>query len=129
MFRGQQKISFTTSKSKQSMISELENAFLDLGGTMIEESGKITISPSNEFTSFAHDSIIEGYFRQNDKTVNITINYESKLNIVGWITLGIGFFIYLFGILILILPYNGKKKLEKKIQTILQEVKFDLGEV
>jgi hypothetical protein len=129
MFKGQQSISFTTKLSKEKTLSEIENSLTVLGNPMIIDVGRFTISPSNNFNGFAHETVFEGTLSNRDGKVNITLNYECKLNVLGWIILAIGFFAYFLGCLILLFPYNAKKDTEKKVKTVLQEIKFQIGDV
>lgn len=129
MFNGTADIFIKTEKSKDEVISLIQENLEIIGETEISDNGQISIN-AKRFSSFAHESTIEGSVKEKDGKYTIIIDYAPKINTVGWIVAigGVclaGFGILLTGGIVVAFVLINKNEIKKKIEKALDTIKYE----
>jgi hypothetical protein len=98
---------------------------MQIGGASISDRGMFTINASR-YNGFSHDSEITGTVRERDGKYSIQLDWEAKpkwaLVIIAAIcTSGLG-------LLLLLFPYMASTDMQKKINTVMENLRFDFKE-
>ncbi len=124
MFKGNSSVSFKCSKSREEVISVVEEQLEILGNISVSSSGGFNIT-GTRFTGFSYETIIDGKVSERDGRFSINIDFQAKPTIVGWL---IAICFFPLGLAILILPNNAKGDIQRKADQALFEVKSILDE-
>lgn len=124
MFSGNVSISFKCSKSMQDVIKVVEEELETLGLPMVSSSGGITINGSR-FNGFSYDPSIEGRISNRDGKFSITLDFQAKPSVIGWV---IAVCLFPIGLAVFILPNNAKSEIQRKADHALAEIKSILDE-
>jgi hypothetical protein len=124
MFKGNSSVSFKCSKSREEVISVVEEQLEILGNISVSSSGGFNIT-GTRFAGFSYETIIDGKVSERDGRFSINIDFQAKPTIVGWL---IAICFFPLGLAILILPNNAKGDIQRKADQALFEVKSILDE-
>jgi hypothetical protein len=125
MFKGEDSITFTSSKPFEQVSDQVEEAFRELGKVTISKKGGINIEPKSKYKTTFADSVIEGSLEQSKKTptqFSLTLSYNVSPSVICWIVAVIGSITVCVGCLILLVPYKLKGELQKDVLKILSSV-------
>lgn len=116
MFKGTQNLAFKTEIPQAKVFEIIEEELRILGSVNVSNVGMIQIN-SSKFNGFAYETNIEGLINVKEDRYTIQLDYESKLNTVGWLILICLFWLYGLGLLVLIFPGMAKGEIAKKIKS------------
>jgi len=124
MFKGNSRISFASTKSieeiHETILEELEN----LGNSSISSSGNINIA-NTRYTGFGFTSNIIGRVSERNNKYSLDLDFECKPEPFSWF---IAICFFPLGAAIMILPYNAKSEVQRKLDQTLTEIKKILEE-
>ena len=113
MFSGEERIRIPLAGiDNNALIRGVVDCFSTLGEVEISKSGSFEIA-GKKFASFTHKVDIDGSIRKKDDKAAIEVNYRIQPQIITWI---ICICFFPFGLAILLLPYNAKMDLERRVE-------------
>jgi len=123
MFKGSNNVSFKTDKPKEKVMEMIQDSIESVGSVDISDSGMIKIN-ATKYGGFGHESSIEGTIREREGKYSVQIDFQSKLNTVGWIIFicTIGGFI---GLLMFLFPILAKNEMTAKIDSAFSNIRMD----
>ena len=121
MFSGSSDIAFQSTQSPQQVFAQIEECLESLGRVSMDESGSFEIGGA-KFDGFGYKSTIDGSVRSKEGRYMVNVDWSVKPEILGWLIV-ICFFP--IGLLVLLLPYNAKSEIERKVERALSSLKFE----
>lgn len=124
MFKGNSSVSFKSSKTKEEVISIVEEQLETMGNVSVTSSGSISVTGS-KFSGFGYDTNIDGRVSERNGRFSINLDFEAKPSVPGWIVVVCFFPI---GLAAFILPNNAKGDMQRKADQAFSEIKSILDE-
>lgn len=121
MFNAANSISFTSDKPSQDVKKYVLDALESIGDAEINDSGAINIRTA-KFNAFATTVEITGRLKERDGKYTLEVDYAAKIATVGWI---IAICLFPLGCAVLIFPNNAKGSMDKKIDSVLTDIKLE----
>jgi len=119
MFKGNASVRFTVSKPEDAIYKETEQTLDVLGRATVSSSGTISIS-EGKLSGFGYKAEFDGKIVERDGTYTVYLDFQAKPGIIAWI---ISIFLFPFGLAVLILPYNAKGDIQRKVERAMDELK------
>ena len=112
-------IRFSSNKSQEEIYKIIEDRFNEIGIAKVLPNGIIRIN-ANEVSNFTLEVIVESNIKVNgDGFYFINVETDMKLSGLMWVLI-----LCLIGLPMLIIPFMLKGTLERKIKTILSDIKL-----
>jgi len=124
MFSGTNTLTFKTNDGRKSVIDFLENEFKALGKMSFTSTDTFTID-GQSFSSSIHETKIQGTFKEKDDRYQLILDYSSSFTVLGTVVFGICIFIWLLGLLWLLLPFDAERRIDKKTERIFGNIRFN----
>lgn len=124
MFSGTNTLTFKTNDGRKSVIDFLENEFIALGKMSFTSTDTFTID-GQSFSSSIHETKIQGTFKEKDDRYQLILDYSSSFTVLGTVVFGICIFIWLLGLLWLLLPFDAERRIDKKTERIFGNIRFN----
>lgn len=113
MFSGEERVRISLEGVDQhAFIRELVDCFSSIGDVEMSKSGSFEIS-SRKFESFTHKVFIDGSVRAKEGKATVVVNYRIQPQIITWI---IAVCFFPLGLAVLLLPYNAKTDLDRRVE-------------
>ena len=123
MFKGSNSLSFKTDKPREKVMEIIADCLESVGPVDISDKGMVKIN-ATKYGGFGHESTIEGTVRDKEGKFTLQLDFQSKLNTVGWIificTIG-----GLIGILMFIFPVLAKNEMNAKIDSAINNIRME----
>jgi hypothetical protein len=119
MFNCDENIRFTSEKSEEEVMKDVENALIRLGNCQVTRMGAISISALKYSNTFANVSI-EANLRKSDDEYTLSLEASVQPTPVDW---GIGICFFPLGFAVFIMPSQTKDTLARKFGAIANELR------
>lgn len=129
MFKGEESITFTTTKPQEAIASTIEECLQRFGKVSVSKKGAIDIEPRSKYKTTFSEVVFEGSMEQSKKTPqqwSVTLSYSVKPTILCWIVAVIGTTAVCLGFLVLLVPYMAKGKIQQEVIKALHTLEDDL---
>lgn len=130
MFKGQETITFTTDKTLDAITDVVEDGLQGLGKVNVSKQGAIDVEPRSKYKTTFTEVNFEGsleHSKKNPEQWSLTVSFDSKPTIACWIVAVLGTTMLCFGFLVLLIPFNAKKNVQRELTRALHRIQDELS--